>query len=144
MESVIQLMPGEFPEEILVQESKTANDEAQKKRYDLALCLDGSTLESGGAGAAVVSKNPVSQRWDVCKISLGKDKEVLVAELWGISEAFRIELREDISRKARRITVFSDSQGAIKQLQYSKSNVGQALKVQIHTRANNSKPVAVS
>lgn len=135
MKPVIHLSLAEFPGKIVVQESKTAKDEAQKDRSDLALWLDGPKLESRGAGAAVELKSPASQRWDVCKISLGENKEVLDAELWGISEALKIALRVDISEKARRVTVFSDSQAVIKPLQGSKSNVGQALKVQIHNRA---------
>ena len=57
---MIHLSLGEFPGKILVQESKTAKDEAQKDRSGLALWLDGSKLESRGAGAAVVWKNPAS------------------------------------------------------------------------------------
>lgn len=72
VEPVIHLSLAEFPGKIVVQESKTAKDEAQKDRSDLALWLEGSKLESGGSCAAAVWKNPASQRWDVCKISLGK------------------------------------------------------------------------
>ena len=47
----------------------------------------------------------------------------------------KIAIRENTSRRAGTITVFSDSQAAIKQLQESKSNAGQALKIQILKRA---------
>lgn len=50
---------------LLFKNQKTAIEEAQKDVSDLALWLDGSKLESGGAGAAVVWKNPVSHRWGV-------------------------------------------------------------------------------
>ena len=114
---MIHLILAEFPRKIVVQESKIAKEEAQKDRSGLALWVDGSKLESGGAGAAVVWKNPASQRWDVCKTSSGKNKEILDAEFWGISEALKITLKENISRQARTVKVFSDSQAAIKQLQ---------------------------
>lgn len=38
------------------------------------------------------------------------NKEILDAELWGIFEALKIALKKNTSRKACRITVFSDSQ----------------------------------
>ena len=140
---MIHLILAEFPRKIVVQESKIAKEEAQKDRSGLALWVDGSKLESGGAGAAVVWKNPASQRWDVRKISLGKSKQVLEAELWGISEALKIALKENISGKARRITVFSDSQAAIKQLQCSKSNVGQTLNNRARQLQTNGREVIV-
>ena len=65
---------------------------------------------------------------------MGKYKEILDVELWGISEALKIALKESTSRKAHRITVFSDSQTALKQLQGAKSSAGQALKTQIFKR----------
>lgn len=68
----------------------------------------------------------------VYKISLGKNKEISNAELWGIFKALKIALKKNISRKACKITVFSDSQVAIKQLQGFKNNAGQALKIQIY------------
>lgn len=132
---MIHLKPAEFPGKVVIQEPKTAIGEAKKDVSDLALWSDGSKLESGGAGAAVIWKNSTSHRWNVRKVSLGKNKEMLDAELWGISEALKIAPKENTSRKAGTITVFSDSQAAIKQLQESKSNAGQALKIQIFKRA---------
>ena len=70
-----------------------------------------------------------------CKISSRKNKEMLDTELWEISDVLKIALKENISTKAGRNTVSSDSQAAIKQLQGSKSNAGQALKTQIHNGA---------
>lgn len=132
---MIHLKPPEFPGKIVIQELKTAIEEAKKDTSDLALWSDGSKQESGGAGAAVVWKNSISHRWDVRKVSPGKNKEILDAELWGISEALKIALKENTSRKAGIITVFSDLQAAIKQLQESKSNAGQVLKIQFLKRA---------
>lgn len=64
-----------------------------------------------------------------------KNKEALDAEIWGISEVLDIALRETASKKAQKITVFSNSQTAIKKLQKSKNGVGQTLKAQIVKRA---------
>ncbi len=130
VEPVIHQKSAEFPGEIIIQEVKKAMDEAQKDTSDLALWSDGSKAESG-AGAAVVWKNASTYGWNIRKISLGKNKEIYDAELWGISEALKIALKESTSKKICRVTVFSDSQTALKQLRNVKSNAGQALKSQI-------------
>lgn len=64
-----------------------------------------------------------------------KNKEVLDAELWGVSEALGVALRETALRKTYKVTVFSDSQTAIRKLQGSKNGAVQALKAQIVKRA---------
>ena len=78
---MIHLKSPEFLGKVVIQEPKTAIGEAKKDVSDLALWSDGSKLESGGAGAAVVWKNSTSYRWDVRKVSLGKNEEILDAEL---------------------------------------------------------------
>ena len=47
----------------------------------------------------------------------------------------KIALKESISRKIRKITIFSDSQTALRELQSSRNNTGQALKIQIYGQA---------
>lgn len=135
VEPVIHVKPAEFSGRIIIQELKLAINEAKTGLSDLILWSDGSKLQSGGAGAAVVWKDSLTQGWNTCKSSLGKNKEILDAELWGISEALKIALKESILRKARKITVYSDSQLALKQLQGSKNNAGQALSIQIFKQA---------
>ena len=66
---------------------------------------------------------------------MGKNKEILDVELWSISEALKIALKERTLKKAHRITVFSDSQMAFRQLQGSKNSADQALKIRIFKRA---------
>lgn len=99
VEPVIHQIPTEFPGKIIIQETKTAISEAKNDTSTLALWSDGSKVESGGAGAAVVWKNLTSHKWEVCRISLGKNKEILDAELWGISQALKIALKEITPRK---------------------------------------------
>lgn len=79
----------------------------------------------------MVWKKSHTQGWNTYKISLGKNKENFYAELWGISEALKIALKESLGRKIRKVTIFSDSQTAMRELQTAKSNAGQALKAQI-------------
>lgn len=68
-------------------------------------------------------------------MALQKNKDVLDAELWGISEALGIALRETAPKKAYKVTVFSNSQTAIRKIQAAKIGVGQALRAQIVKRA---------
>lgn len=81
VEPVIHLKPAEFSGRIIIQEPKVAIKEAKEDLSDLTLWSDGSKLDSGGAGAAVVWRNCLSQAWNTRKISLGKNKEILDAEL---------------------------------------------------------------
>ncbi len=83
----------------------------------------------------VVWKNPPTYGWNTCKISLGKNEEILDGELGGILKALKIALKESINKKIRKVTVFLDFQTALKQLQNVKSNAGQALKIQIFRQA---------
>ncbi len=131
VEPVMHLMPVEFVGKIIIQESKIAIKQAKEDMSGLILWSDGSKREAGGACAAVAWKSFLSYGWNTCKISLGKSKEILDAELWGISEALKIALKESTVRRACRITVYSDFQMTLKQLQASKSNACQVLRIQI-------------
>lgn len=132
---MVRQEPIEFPGKIIIQEAKTAIWEAKNDTSCLALWSDGSKGGSGGAGVAVVWKNPGSPRWEVCRLTLGKNKEVLDAELWAISQALKIALKEISPKKAGRIMAYSDAQTAIKQLQETKSRADQALRIQIYKQA---------
>lgn len=135
VEPVVNLVDEKFPGRISIQEQAAAILEAQRDNSDLALWSDGSKLESGKVGAAVVWRNTAVDNWKSCKLALGKNKDVLDAELWGVSEALGIALRETAPRKAYKVTVFSDSQTAIRKIQATKSEAGQALRAQIVKRA---------
>lgn len=78
---MIHLKPAEFLGKFIIQEPKVAIKEAQKDISDLTLWSDGSKRESGGAGATVVWKSFPFHRWNTCKISFGKNKKILDAEL---------------------------------------------------------------
>lgn len=131
VEPVVYQKLTEFPGKIIIQDGKTAILEAKKDLSTLALWTDGSKVESGGAGAAVAWKNPSSHKWEVCKIPLGKNKEILDAELWDVSQALKIALNGIALKKTSQITVYSDAQRAIKQLQSTSNKEGQVLKAQI-------------
>lgn len=122
------MQPIGFPGDVIISEPKTAFVEAQKDTSDLALWVDGSKLDSGGTGVAVIWRNTFSNWWKIHKTALRKNKEILDAELWGISDALGVALRGAAPRRTLKILAFSDSQAVIKELQDPKKNAGQALR----------------
>ncbi len=123
-----------FPGKIFIEEKSRAIDIAKCNRANVTLWCDGSKLDQGGAGAAVLWKKNDNE-WSAQKITLGKNKEILDAEVWGISEAVKIAERK-CSRVQQPLTVsiFCDSQTAINRLKIMDSKAGQALKVQIYQK----------
>lgn len=80
-----------FPGKLIVEEKGKVINLAKGEIADLILWCDGSKLDQGGAGAAVVWKEgELVRKWQEKKVSLGKNKEILDAEIWGISEALKV------------------------------------------------------
>ena len=116
-----------------MEEKCRAIEEAKKDRADLILWCDGSKLNQGGTGAAVVWK--LDNRWLMQKVTLGKNKEIFDAEMWGISEAVKVaEQRCLKSPQLSVISIFCDSQHAINRLKVMDCKAGQALKAQIYRK----------
>ena len=125
-----------FPGELIIEDRKKAILEAKSTNADLKLWCDGSKLDKGGTGAAVVWKSHVSQKWQEQKLSLGLNKEIFDAEMWGISEAFKVA--EKIIRQVQEswvINIFCDSQSVINNLRECNVGAGQALNLQIYQKA---------
>lgn len=83
-----------FEGKIIVENKKQALHEATKYRAGLVLWTDGSKLDNGNTGAAVCWKDKRSDRWRQKSVFLGRNKEVLDAELWAISNALEIAIQE--------------------------------------------------
>lgn len=80
-----------FPGKLIIEGRDEAIHEGIVGRYDLKLWCDGSKLDTGGTGAAVVWKtNCNSEEWQEIKISLGQNKDIFDAEMWGISETSKV------------------------------------------------------
>ena len=125
-----------FPGKIFIEEKSRATDIAKSSHADLNFWCDGSKLDQGGAGAAVVWKeNRDDNLWTTQKVSLGKNKEILDAEIWGISEAIKIAEKKCMKfQQPLAISIFCDSQTAINQLRIMDNKACQALKVQIYQK----------
>ena len=71
-----------FPGKLIVEEKSKAINLAKGEIADLILWCDGSKLDQGGAGAAVVWKEgELSREWQEKRVNLGKNKEILDAEI---------------------------------------------------------------
>ena len=130
-EQTVEAHPSSFPGKVVVLESKDALQQAQKSRPGLVLWSDGSRLENGQVGAGVAWK-PTFSQWETQELPLGKGIEVYDAELHGACAA--LEIAKSLGNNVR-VTVFLDSQAAIKRLQHTLPGPGQALALRAHRAA---------
>ena len=77
----ISAMPVQvFPGKVFIEKRSRAIQVAKEDQADLALWCDGSKLDQGGTGAAVVWKrHRQDSEWQTQKTTLGKNKEILDA-----------------------------------------------------------------
>ncbi len=111
----------QFKKEVIIGNKEQALKEARRYQTGLALWTDGSKLDQGNTGAAVCWKDKRLGCWKDKSFFLGKNKEVLDAELWAISEALVVATKEIQNSKDAPITVFCDSQKALKAIQHTPS-----------------------
>lgn len=125
-----------FPGKVLVEERSRAIQMAKQELANLTLWCDRSKLDQGGIGAAVVWREKGQDKgWRKQKVTLGKNKEILDAEIWGISEAVKVAERKcSRAKQSLIINIFCDSQTAINKLRVLDSKAGQALKAQIYQK----------
>lgn len=83
-----------FKNEVIIGHKEQALKEDEKYRTGLTLWTDGSKLDQGCAGAAVSWKDKRLNHWKEKSVFLRKNKEILDAELWAISEALVIATKE--------------------------------------------------
>ncbi len=78
----------------------------------MVLWADGLKLDQGQTAAAVCWEDKSAAKWKERTIFLGRNKEILDAELWAISEALEIA-KKLASPRTRSVTIFSDLQKAL-------------------------------
>ncbi len=84
-----------------------------------------------------IEPTQLDNEWLTQKVTLGKNKEIFDAEMWGISEAVKIV--EQMCLKTQQplfISIFCDSQHAINRLKVLDCSAGQALKAQIYQKVD--------
>ncbi len=110
---VVTMEPDKFKGRIIIQAKKHAIGEAEKYWPGLVMWTDGSRLDQGAA-AAVCWRGKSLDPWKEKGVFLGKNKEILDAELWAILTALDVALKETLNAKHASVTIFSDSQRALR------------------------------
>jgi len=110
--------------ELLQEEEAGAKAEAEMDR-GLTMFTDGSRLDSGAAGYAVVWKN--GQTWKGIKTHMGYNQEAYDAECAALVHAL-----ESASRNTtpERVTIFTDAQAAIRRMASEELGPGQQYALQ--------------
>lgn len=125
-------------------------------RDELSFWTDGSKLENNRTGTGVVWKME-DNTWHTRKVYLGKNKEVIDAELYGIDQALEIALRAGRPRarptsqatrqylaQIQKINVWSDSKSAIMRIEHVRPGPGQWLARRIHENAKKLQELGIS
>lgn len=137
IEPVIKTGEMSFPGQIVIPTPEVTVSEAQNMQEAHEFCIwsDGSRLPSQCAGAGIAYRaNTGKAEWEIQRTYLGKNKEILDAELWAISDALKLALKESRTQMTQ-VTVRRDSQKALKRLEKpTTSEPGQAIALQIQLR----------
>lgn len=105
-----------FEGKVVIESPKRALEKAKEEGEGLILWTDGSKLDQGRVGAAVCWKDGARNQWKDQTVFLGKNKEVLDAELWAILKALEVALKM-LNEKDAPVTIFCDSQPALRAIQ---------------------------
>lgn len=110
--------------QIVIQLKREAIQEAKKNRDGIVLWTDGSRLDFGKVGAAVVWFDKWLDKWQEKRRFLGEHKDSFDAELWSISDALVLGTKKTRNTGPTTVTVFTNSQAAISKIFDSKTKVG--------------------
>ena len=90
-EPIRSISSSKFPGKLDIEDRNRVIFKAQGRKADFKLCCDGSKLDNARIGAAIVwKKDSIIEEWQERKVALGSNKKIFDAEMWGISEAFKI------------------------------------------------------
>ena len=120
--------PETLDAELLQEEEAEAKVEAEKVRPGLTMFTDGSRLDDGAVGYAVVWKNPHGLSWKGIKTHMGFNQEAYDAECAALARALEEAARRNTTPE--RITIFSDAQAAIKRMASDEPGPGQKYALQ--------------
>jgi len=98
--------------ELLQEEEAEAKAEAEKARPRLTIFTDGSRLDNGAAGYAVVWKN--GQSWVGIKTHMGHNQEAYNAECAALARVLESASRRQTA--PGRVTIFTDAQATIRRM----------------------------
>jgi len=129
-ETVLLEDPESFNGELIQEEREEAKKETEKERPGLVMFTDGSRLESEAAGYAVAWKN--GQTCEGIKTQMGYNQEAYDTEYAALARAL-----ETVTKRVptlNHVTIFTDTQAAIKRMSSDELGPGQkyALEVRQH------------
>jgi len=119
-EGAVLLEEEAFDAELLQEEEAEATAEAERARPGLTMFTDGSRMEDGATGYAVVWKN--GQTWEGIKCHMGHNQGAYDAECAALTRAL-----ESVSGGyvPDRVTIFTDAQAAIRRMASEEPGPGQ-------------------
>lgn len=103
----------ELPLQVVVQPRQAALQEAKENREGMIFWTDGSRLDSGRSGSAVVWLDTNSNKWQEKRRYLGEKKDLFDAELWAILDALEMTIKKTRYTNPTTVTIFTDSHAAI-------------------------------
>lgn len=106
-----------FPGEIVEERKEKAIEQAKKYQVGTLFWTDGSKLDTGNVGAAITWRDKNRDEWKEMSVFLGKNKEILDADLWAIAMTLEAAKRETRGNFGAPITVFTDSREALTTIQ---------------------------
>lgn len=124
-----------IPIQVIIEPAEKAVKEAKNPPAGKILWTDGSKLDSGKSGAGVVWKDLRTNKWQQKRHYLGTRKEPYDAELWALSDALEIAIKETRNTHNMTISIFTDSKAAMEYIRVAKSK-GLAVRDLINQRAN--------
>jgi hypothetical protein len=104
--------PETLDAELLQEEEAEEKTEAESTRPGLTMFTDGSRLDGGATGYAVVSKK--GQAWAGAKVHMGNNQEAYDADCAALAHALELAARRNTTLQW--ITIFSDGQAAIRRM----------------------------
>jgi len=118
--------PETLDAELLQEEEAEAKTEAEKDRPGLTMFTDGSRLDNGTTGYAVVWKGGLT--WAGIKTYMGYNREACDAECAALARALESASRRQITPE--RVTIFTSAQAAIGRMASEKPGPGQQYALQ--------------
>jgi len=110
---------------VIIQDEKPVLLEAKLERDGLVFWTEGLRKEDEWVGCAVVWEE--EGRWKKRRVHLGRQKEAFDAEMYAMSEAMKIADEMAGNKEVTSVTVFTDSQATLRQIQWDEPGPGQVL-----------------
>jgi ribonuclease HI len=124
--TVLVEIPVPLDVRVVIEEQAEAKAEAERSRPGLTIFTDGSGTVSGAAGYAVAWQN--RQRWVGIRAHIAYSQEAFDVECAALARALEVAARRQTP--PARVTIFTDSQAAIRRMVSEEPGPGQKYVIQ--------------